>query len=141
MFKNSKINELMLGISHKTCLENHFWWIGNLSGQTWSWFSEVIFFNSNSISLIKCDLIMSIQSSTYTVRVAGRADDGHVKNSWYTCSFFLPIPLNEVQLTKEKFGLLEKISVTTEVKDYCLWKVWLRECYWTCVYLYLKQTL
>lgn len=59
---------------------------------------------------------MSIQLATYPDPVACGTGDRYVKNSKYTFSFFLPIPLHEVQLTKEEFGLLDKISVTTEVK-------------------------
>lgn len=124
-------------LSHKTCSENKFWWIGNLSGQTCGWFSKVIFFfNADSISLIKCGLVMSIQLPTYPDPGAFRAGDRHVKKTKYTFNFFLPIPLDEAQLTKEEFGLLENIPVTTEVKDYCLWKIWLWEwsvfiCSWS----------
>lgn len=83
-------------------------------------FKGHFFFSPNSINLIKCELVISIQFPTYPDSVACRPGDRYVKNSKYTFSFLLLIPLDEVQLTKEKFGLLEKISVTTEVKNYCL---------------------
>lgn len=63
---------------------------------------------------------MSIQLPVYPDPGAYRYGDSYVKNSKHPFSFFLAIPLDEVQLTKEEFGLLEKISMTTEVKDYCL---------------------
>ena len=63
---------------------------------------------------------MSNQLPTYPDPAAYRAGDRYVKKTKYTFGFFLPVPLDEVQLTKEEFGLLENISVTTEGKDYCL---------------------
>ena len=60
---------------------------------------------------------MSIQLPVYPDPVTYRIGDRYVENSKYTFSFFLPIPLDEVQLTKKEFGLLEKMSVTTKVKD------------------------
>lgn len=86
----------------------------------WLVFKGHFFFNADSISLIKCGLVMSIQLPTYPDPGAFRAGDRHVKKNKYTFNFFLPIPLDEAQLTKEEFGLLENIPVTTEVKDYCL---------------------
>ena len=63
---------------------------------------------------------MSIQFPTYPDPVAYGAGDRYVRNSKYTFSFFLSIPLDEVQLNQRGIGLPEKISVTTEVKDHCL---------------------
>lgn len=62
---------------------------------------------------------MSIQMATYPDPVMCGSGDSYVKNSKYTIAFFLLIPLHEIQLIKDEFGLLEKVSVTTEVKDDC----------------------
>lgn len=62
---------------------------------------------------------MSIQMATYPDPVVCGTGDGYFKNSKYTIIFFLLIPLHEIQLIKEEFGLLEKVSLTTEVKDDC----------------------
>lgn len=66
---------------------------------------------------------MSIQMAAYPDPVVCGTGDSYVKNSKYTITFFLLIPHHEIQLIKDEFGLLEKVSVTTEVKDDCSWKV------------------
>lgn len=68
------------------------------------------FFNPNSISFIKCELTMSIQFPTYPDPVAYGAGDSYVRNSKTTFSVFLPIPLDEVQLTKEELVFQRKFQ-------------------------------
>lgn len=53
------------------------------------------FFNPNSISLIKCELVMSIQFPTYPHPVACVAGDRYVENSKDAFDFHLSLPFNE----------------------------------------------